>query len=141
MSELEDILNHLETTSLEPHNDYTDEFSYKDQKTLWKYIKNLQKENQELRGQIIEKNISETEFKDKLVKERERINNLVDSLNLRINDYLRDKKCLIDNKTNPIKIKTEPYNNSRSKMPLEVVSVYIEPITLEFIQERLDDTK
>lgn len=102
--------------------------------------KELKKENQELRGQLIEKNISEAELKDKLVKERERINNLVDSLNLRINGYLRDKKCLIDNKTNPIKIKTEPYN-SRSKMPLEVVSVYIEPITLEFIQERLDDTK
>ena len=41
MSELEDILNYLETTSLEPHDDYVSEFSYKDQKTLWKYIKEL----------------------------------------------------------------------------------------------------
>lgn len=32
MNELESILNYLETTSLEPHNDYTSEFTYKDQK-------------------------------------------------------------------------------------------------------------
>lgn len=52
MSELEDILNYLETTSLEPHDDYVSEFSYKDQKTLWKYIKELQQENQELRNSL-----------------------------------------------------------------------------------------
>ena len=34
MNELEDILNYLETTSLEPHDDYTSEFSYKKQKIL-----------------------------------------------------------------------------------------------------------
>lgn len=58
MSELEDILNYLETTSLEPHDDYVSEFSYKNQKTLWKYIKDLQLENQELK-QVIRK-IKET---------------------------------------------------------------------------------
>ena len=58
LSELEDILNYLETTSLEPHDDYVSEFSYKDQKTLWKYIKDLRLENQELK-QVIRK-IKET---------------------------------------------------------------------------------
>ena len=38
MNELESILNYLETTSLEPHNDYTSEFTYKDQKILHKAI-------------------------------------------------------------------------------------------------------
>lgn len=52
MSELEDILNYLETTSLEPHDDYVSEFSYKEQKTLWKYIKELQQENQKLKKQL-----------------------------------------------------------------------------------------
>ena len=52
MSELEDILNYLETTSLEPHDDYVSEFSYKNQKTLWKYIKDLRLENQELKKQL-----------------------------------------------------------------------------------------
>ena len=52
MSELEDILNYLETTSLEPHDDYVSEFSYKEQKTLWKYIKDLRLENQELKKQL-----------------------------------------------------------------------------------------
>ena len=45
MSELESILNYLDTTSMEPHDDYTSEFSYKEQKVLWKYIKQLQQEN------------------------------------------------------------------------------------------------
>ena len=52
MSELESILNYLETTSMEPHDDYTSEFSYKEQKVLWKYIKELQQENQELKKQL-----------------------------------------------------------------------------------------
>lgn len=52
MSELEDILNYLETTSLEPHDDYVSEFSYKNQKTLWKYIKDLRLKNQELKKQL-----------------------------------------------------------------------------------------
>ena len=55
MSELESILDYLETTSLEPHDDYVSEFSYKDQKTLWKYIKELQQENQELKKQLEER--------------------------------------------------------------------------------------
>lgn len=49
MNELESLLNYLETTSLEPHDDYTSEFSYKEQKKLWRYIKGLQQENKELK--------------------------------------------------------------------------------------------
>ena len=56
MSELEDILNYLETTSLEPHDDYVSEFSYKDQKTLWKYIKELKKKNKKYK-EVIDKAI------------------------------------------------------------------------------------
>ena len=48
LTNLEEILLYLETTSLEPHNDYTSEFTYKDQKILYKYIKELQKENKQL---------------------------------------------------------------------------------------------
>lgn len=44
---IEDLLNFLETTSLEPHDDYKSEFTYKEQKELYKYIKELQKENEE----------------------------------------------------------------------------------------------
>ena len=44
MNELESILNYLETTSLEPHDDYTSEFTYKEQKLLWNYIKRLKEQ-------------------------------------------------------------------------------------------------
>lgn len=54
MSELESILNYLETTSMEPHDDYTSEFSYKEQKVLWKYIKQLQQENKKYK-EVIDK--------------------------------------------------------------------------------------
>lgn len=56
MSELESILDYLETTSLEPHDDYVSEFSYKEQKVLWEYIKQLEWENQKYK-EIIDKAI------------------------------------------------------------------------------------
>lgn len=45
ITDLDNILNYLETTSLEPHDDYSSEFTYKEQKILYKYIKQLQQEN------------------------------------------------------------------------------------------------
>lgn len=44
MNELESILNYLETTSLEPHDDYTSKFTYREQKLLWNYIKQLKEQ-------------------------------------------------------------------------------------------------
>ncbi len=49
ITDLDMILNYLETTSLEPHDDYSSEFTYKDQKILYKYIKQLQQENKILK--------------------------------------------------------------------------------------------
>lgn len=57
MNELESILNYLETTSLEPHDDYTSEFTYKEQKLLWNYIKKLKEQleaNEKARKEAIE---------------------------------------------------------------------------------------
>ena len=78
MSELEDILNYLETTSLEPHDDYVSEFSYKEQKTLWKYIKDLQLKNQELKKQ-------QREFIDWLeirIKDRDKVRKMYELYSL-----------------------------------------------------------
>lgn len=50
ITDLDMILNYLETTSLEPHDDYSSEFTYKDQKILYKYIKQLQQENKQLKN-------------------------------------------------------------------------------------------
>ena len=52
ITDLDMILNYLETTNLEPHDNYTSEFTYKDQKILYKYIKQLQQENKKLNGAI-----------------------------------------------------------------------------------------
>lgn len=56
MNELESILNYLETTSMEPHDDYISDFSYKEQKVLWKYIKELQQKNKKQK-EVIDKSI------------------------------------------------------------------------------------
>lgn len=67
MSELESILNYLETTSMEPHDDYTSEFSYKEQKVLWKYIKQLQQENKKYE-EVIDKAINKLGiYADKMI--------------------------------------------------------------------------
>lgn len=52
MTDLDMILNHLETTSLEPHDDYSSELTYKDQKILYKYIKQLKQENKQLKEKL-----------------------------------------------------------------------------------------
>lgn len=52
ITDLDMILNYLETTSLEPHDDYSSEFTYKDQKILYKYIKQLQQENKHQKDKL-----------------------------------------------------------------------------------------
>lgn len=62
ITDLDNILNYLETTSLEPHDDYSSEFTYKEQKILYKYIKQLQQENKQLKSNW-------NKLKDYIVKE------------------------------------------------------------------------
>ena len=50
ITDLDIISNYLETTSLEPHDDYSSVFTYKEQKILYKYIKQLQQGNKQLKG-------------------------------------------------------------------------------------------
>lgn len=64
VNELDELLNYLETTSLEPHNDYTSEFTYKDQKILYKYIKDLQQERDKYKSVIDEAIELRKEFLD-----------------------------------------------------------------------------
>lgn len=95
MSELEDILNYLETTSLEPHDDYISEFSYKDQKILWKYIKDLQKENKELSHIVANKVITDYDIDTPLKKELSDANLKIVSLEDAIQEYKKEKEDLI----------------------------------------------
>ena len=95
MSELEDILNYLETTSLEPHDDYISEFSYKDQKILWKYIKDLQEENKELSRIVASKVIYDYDIDTPLKKELSDANLKIVSLEAAIHCYKQEREDLI----------------------------------------------
>ena len=96
MSELEDILNYLETTSLEAHDDYISEFSYKDQKILWKYIKDLQKENKELSHIVANKVITDYDIDTPLKKELSDANLKIVSLEDALHCYKQEKEDLIE---------------------------------------------
>ena len=74
LTELEQLLLYLETTSLEPHDDYTSEFTYKDQKILWEYIKELQRKNE-----ILEY-IKSGEYLNQLKYERNLLENIVKNM-------------------------------------------------------------
>lgn len=43
-----DIFDYLQTTSLEPHDDYTSEITYKDQKIIWNRLQEQDKEIERL---------------------------------------------------------------------------------------------
>ena len=43
-----DIFDYLETTSLEPHDDYTSEFTYAEQKQIWNRIKEQKRQIDQL---------------------------------------------------------------------------------------------
>ena len=99
MSELEDILNYLETTSLEPHDDYVSEFSYKNQKTLWKYIKDKKKKNQELKKQLENCYCNRTDCSSR-IKDSKQYDSLVQKVE-------SQQKMFIEYLEEPIKIITD----------------------------------
>ena len=84
MSELESILNYLETTSMEPHDDYTSEFSYKEQKVLWEYIKQLEWENQKLKKQL---EVGKEQYND-VVEEKEKYKEIFEKVESTIEDMM-----------------------------------------------------
>ena len=49
-----DIFDYLQTTSLEPHDDYTSEITYKDQKIIWNRLQEQDKEVERLHSIIKE---------------------------------------------------------------------------------------
>lgn len=81
ITDLDMILNYLETTSLEQHDDYSSEFTYKDQKILCKYIKQLQQENKILKenAENNDKVVDKVNWENMLLKkENKQLKNLID---------------------------------------------------------------
>lgn len=87
ITDLDMILDYLETTSLEPHDDYSSEFTYKEQKILYKYIKQLQKENKQLKERIEYLERSNNRREDTILEQRQEISDLEDNWN-KLKDYI-----------------------------------------------------
>lgn len=62
-----DIFDYLRTTALEPHDDYTSEITYKDQKIIWNRLKEQEKEIERLK--IIEEKYKDSQLYIKDFKE------------------------------------------------------------------------
>ena len=95
ITDLDMILNHLETTSLEPHDDYTSEFSYKNQKLLWNYIKELREKNQKLKKQLEEYIKSDMKLKDELFNKRKEYQDTYKDVRIEIKEYKTQQKKFI----------------------------------------------
>ena len=103
INDLDMILNYLETTSLEQHDDYSSEFTYKEQKILYKYIKQLQQENK-----ILKEN---AENNDKVVDKVNWENQLLKKENEQLKDNRNKlKEC----------ISTEWYSYDNDSVEFEV---------------------
>lgn len=74
-------------------------------------------------------------------KERERINDLVDDLNIKFDEYLYKQQDIISKNIKPFKIELKPYDNPKevTLVRLEVVTIQCEPLKLSFIQEKVDE--
>ncbi len=78
---------------------------------------------------------------NELKKERERINDLVDDLNIKFDEYLHKQQDIISKNIKPFKIEVKPYDNPKEVTleRLEVVTIQCEPLKLSFIQEKLGE--
>lgn len=97
ITDLDNILNYLETTSLEPHDDYLSEFTYKEQKILYKYIKQLQQENKILKenAEHNDKVVDKVNWKNQLLKkENQQLKDNWDNLK----EYFNERIEVCDNK-------------------------------------------
>lgn len=135
INDLDNILNYLETTSLEPHDDYSSEFTYKEQKILYKYIKQLQQENKILKenAENNDKVVDKVNWKNQLLKKenkqlkdnwnrlKEQINNSGRSFKNRCYDLV----CDID------EVPKEQLTNFVTYLAYEVMKELIEKIELE----------
>lgn len=135
MSELEDILNYLETTSLEPHDDYVSEFSYKNQKTLWKYIKDLRLKNQELKKQIEEYIRTEMKIKDELESQRKEYQETYKDVREEIKEYKNQQIEFIEYLEDYIEVLKSQQENVNGLDILEEETLFILEETLEKYKE------
>lgn len=73
-----DIFDYLETTSLEPHDDYTSEITYKDQKIIWNKLKEQDKEIERLKEMKLNTEKYASEMEDKYILEKNKNNKAIE---------------------------------------------------------------
>lgn len=120
---------------------------YRKNLSTWELIfmneKRLNKEIEYIRSQAKTEFRSRKldEFVDIVENERKRIDKVVESLNDKFSDYLDSQKALISKKIKPIKMIARDYrsNDISDITPYETVEVYIEPIRVAFLQEKISD--
>ena len=72
-------------------------------------------------------------------KERERIDDLVNDMNSKFEDYMYRQNHIISKNIKPFKMEAKPYDNysEPTLSQLEVITIQCEPLKLSFIQEKI----
>ena len=76
---------------------------------------------------------------DDVLKERKRINDLIENLNNKFDGYISEQQHIISQNIRPFEMEAKPYDNisEPTLSQLEVVTIYCKPFKLAFIQEKI----
>ena len=78
-------------------------------------------------------------YEAEIQEERKRIDNLINEINDKFDNYLNEQQHIISRNIKPFKIEAKPYSNysEPTLSNLEIVSILCQPFKISFIQEKL----
>lgn len=78
-------------------------------------------------------------YMEEIEKERKRIDELVDKMNKKFDEYMSNQQHIISKNIKPFRLEAKPYDNlSKSILEqLEIVTIQCEPLKLAFLQEKI----
>ena len=78
-------------------------------------------------------------YEAEIQEERKRIDNLINEINDKFDNYLNEQHHIISRNIKPFKIEAKPYSNysEPTLSNLEIVSILCQPFKISFIQEKL----
>ncbi len=80
-------------------------------------------------------------YEAEIQEERKRIDNLINEINDKFDNYLNKQQHIISKNIRPFKMEAKPYYNysEPTLSNLEIVSILCEPFKISFIQEKVSD--
>lgn len=100
-----------------------------------KYQKLKQEEEEEVRKSFRIAKLDNYFYE--IVKERQRIDNIIENLNKQFDEYLIDIGGFVKNNIKSIEVKVVDYNMPCELTPMEFVDIQLKPLKVSFLQEKI----